>query len=88
MKIYLDWQGRVRDEVFAATVPGNIQRDYGIHRGFGDVNYGTNVTLFEPYEDDTWHYLADFKRPEGTVHFVSHGIDYECNIHLNGNCIA
>ena len=87
MKIYLNWQGRVRNETFPATVPGNIQKDFGEYKGFPDLHFGDNVKLYEQFEDDTWYYLTEFKKPSGRVYFVSHGIDYECKIYLNNEQI-
>jgi len=87
VKIYLDWQGRLRDEIFPATVPGNIQADYGRYKGFPDIHFGDNVRVYEQFEDNVWYYQTQFEKPEGNVFFVSHGIDYECNIYLNGEKI-
>ena len=88
------WQG-VRlgaqgEEVFPASVPGNIQYDYAEANGFGDVMYGENVRRFEALEDDEWEYHArlEYEAADGErVFFVSRGIDYKYEIRLNGETI-
>lgn len=87
MKFFLDWEGRLRDEIFPVTVPGNIQADYGKYKGFPDIHFGENVKVYEQFEDDIWYYQTQFEKPEGNVFFVSEGIDYECEISINGNHI-
>ena len=71
---------------FPATVPGNIQLDYGVFAGFGDPMYGENCQKYEALEDDAWTYTArlSYERKEGEqVWFVSGGIDYRYDILLN-----
>ena len=84
------WSGRNcrTDEVFSASVPGNIQYDFGVFKGFGDVNYSDNYKKYAPYEDDGWEYITslDFDAKEGEkVYFVSEGIAYKYDIFLNGS---
>ena len=56
MKFYQTWQGRSctpeRDAWFPATVPGNIQKDYGVANGFADVQFADNYKQYLPLEDD------------------------------------
>ncbi len=89
------WQGfRIKDgaagEPFSVSVPGTIQKDYGIAHGFGDVNYADNCTKYAELENDFWEYRTtlDYVSNEGErVFFVSHGIDYIYDIFLNGELI-
>ncbi len=95
MKFYQKWEGirihkEKRCEVFQASVPGNIQCDYGKAVGFGDVMYGENCEKFRAVENDGWEYRTrlDYKKSDRErVWFVSEGIDYKYNILLNGECI-
>ena len=90
MKFRQNWQGRnltKNDGAFAATVPGCIQRDYAVAKGFGDVQYADNCRAFEALENDEWEYSAilQYERAVGErVVFVSRGIDYRYEIRLNG----
>ena len=88
------WEGRnctkEKDVYFPAQVPGNIQYDYGVFKGFGDVNCGTNCEKFRAVEDDCWEYRArlSYEKKEGErVFFVSGGIDYRYDISLNGETL-
>ena len=77
-------------EEFAATVPGNIQRDYANYANFGDIMYADNCRKFEAIEDDSWEYITKLnyqKRDGERVWFVSGGIDYKYDILLNGKNI-
>ncbi len=77
-------------EEFVATVPGNIQYDYGKHAGFPDIQYSDNYKLYLPLENDHWEYRARLsyeKKGEERVFFVSGGIDYQYDILLNGQKI-
>ena len=90
MKKRLDWMGRREGEDiwFHANVPGNIQNDYALHYGWGDINYGANCLRYEELEDSTWYYRAEFDiETSKKVHFVSGGIDYIYDIFLNGEKI-
>ena len=81
----------VYSEPFAASVPGNVQKDYALANGFGDVHYADECTRYEELEDDFWEYRTtlDFKANAGErVVFVSHGIDYRFDIALNGQLIC
>lgn len=89
------WQGvRIpvagEREVFAASVPGNIQLDYAKAKGFPDVMYGENCALFEPLENDAWEYCAllDFSLRAGErAYLTCGGIDYKFDILLDGNLL-
>lgn len=94
MKFYQTWQGRNCSEPagcsFPASVPGNIQYDYGVAHGFADVQFADNYKQYLPLEDDDWEYCAtlDYRKKEGErVFFVSGGIDYRYDILLNGEKI-
>ena len=78
------------EEVFVASVPGNIQNDYAKAKGFRDVMYGDGCRQFEPLEGDEWEYRArlDYRTEENErVFFVSRGIDYRYRIDLNGRAV-
>ncbi len=94
MKFLQKWQGRNLSEqngaAFSARVPGNIQYDYGVAHGFADVQYADNYKQYLALEQDAWEYSAhlQFEAAEGEgVWFVSEGIDYKCDILLNGRHI-
>ena len=92
MRFLQTWMGAcVRDgelsPFFPASVPGNIQLDYAKYRQFGDVNYGDHAEKFRALEDCEWRYQTElvYEKAEGErVFFVSEGIEYECDICLNG----
>ena len=77
-------------EPFTASVPGNIQKDYGIAHNFGDVNYADNCEKYRELEDDYFEYKTtlEYTANKGEkVYFVSHGIDYKYELSLNGHKI-
>lgn len=74
-------------ESFDVTVPGNIQKDYAAHMGWGDINYMDNCRRFLDIEDCFWSYktTVEYTKNVGErVFFVTHGIEYEYDIILNG----
>lgn len=91
MKYEQKWKGiRIRkdapNEEFDASVPGNIQYDYGTYAGFGDPMYAGNCVKYEALEDDAWAYITSIeyeKKDSESVWFVSRGIDYKYDILLN-----
>lgn len=92
MKYLLEWEGcRVAEnEWFKASVPGNIQVDYGNYKNFPDIHMGKNVEIYEQFEDDEWMYRTYFDiKPQKNerLYFVSHGIEYEYEISINGETI-
>ncbi len=95
MKLYMEWQARAvrkdgHSDWFPATVPGNVQYDYGKMMGCGDINQGDNVTKFRATEDYTWEYRTwlSFDEMEGEkAYFVSEGIDYKFDILIDGECV-
>jgi len=74
------------DDVFTATVPGDVQRDYAEFKGFPDLNFGTNCNRYLEIEDSTWIYITEFyhKNSDAHTYFVTDGIDYECECYING----
>ena len=61
MKFFQNWQARaIREDGpslwFEAQVPGNVQYDYGLMMGWGDINFGDNVEKFRVTEGYTWEY--------------------------------
>ena len=87
------WQGRncaEPNELFPASVPGNIQYDYATAHGFRDVMIADNYRQFLPLEDVEWDYIAHlyYECTGGErIFFVSHGIDYDYEILLNGETL-
>lgn len=78
------------DGLFPVEVPGNVQYDYAAAKGFADHQYADNYKQFGALEDDAWRYSAelDYSAAEGeTVWFYSGGIDYRCEIALNGEAL-
>jgi len=92
MKFAQKWQARAirpegPGEWFPAQVPGNVQKDYGAHMGWGDINYADNVTKFRGTEGYTWEYrtVLDYACGEGEkAVFVAEGIDYIYDILIGG----
>ena len=73
-------------ELFAASVPGNVQKDYADYKGI-DIMFSDNVEALEAVEDVFWIYKTklDFKSESGdSVFFVAEGIDYIFDIILDG----
>lgn len=88
MLINLDWNAKIKgtDDIFPASVPGNVQSDYAKAHNFGDLQYADNFKKFKPLEDVAWVYSSRFeveKQAEEKIFFVSLGIDYEYKIYLN-----
>lgn len=91
-----NWQGyAVADgkysEGFDVTVPGNIQRDYGIHMGWGDVNRMDNCRKYAVTESWYWSYKSDITysaKDNEKVYFVTKGIEYEYDIILNSKVLC
>ena len=88
------WEGRnctkAAQEYFSVHVPGNIQYDYGVAHGFGDVQYADNCARYRDLENDHWEYRTrlQYDKKEGErVFFVSGGIDYRYEIALNGKTV-
>lgn len=92
MKFHQKWQARAirpdgASEWFAAEVPGNVQYDYGRMMGWGDINYGENVTKFRETEGYTWEYRTtlDYRAADGErAVFVTEGVDYRYDILIDG----
>ena len=77
----LKWYGQLdgTDEIFPASVPCNIQKDYAEFKGWGDINYGDNCKKYLDVEDAVWFYHTSFdikKIKDTKVYFVTKGIDY------------
>lgn len=76
--------------MFPAEVPGNVQYDYYVYKGWNDYQYSDNYKVFERVEDDTWRYVTklQYSRKEGeSVWFHADGIDYSCGIFVNGQLL-
>ena len=78
-------------DFFPAEVPGNVQYDYAKANGFGDFVFADNVKIFKETEDFYWIYRTelDYKAKDSDrIFFVSKGIDYVCDIRLDGKIIC
>ena len=51
-----EWKGRNcrEGDYFPVSVPGNIQYDFAIAKGFKDLSYSDNYKQFIPYENDIY----------------------------------
>ena len=94
MKFEQVWKGRNCSDpetaTFPASVPGNIQYDYGIACGFENVHFADRYKQYIPLENDAWEYstVLKYQKKDGEhVFFVSEGIDYRYDILLNGEKI-
>lgn len=95
MKFYQNWSGASvidgkRGENFPVTVPGNIQKDYASHMGWGDINYMNNCLKYKEIEDFYWIYTAKLSaqpKENEKVFFVTKGIEYEYDVILDGNVL-
>ncbi len=87
MKHILNWVGSSSADnlVFPVSVPGNLQNDYAKANLWGDIHYGMNAARYQEIEDVTWTYSSNFEYTPSTerVFFVSGGIDYRYDIHIN-----
>lgn len=94
MRFQQSWMGRncsrESEIYFPASVPGNIQYDYGVAHGFGDPQYNDNCEKYRELENDHWEYKAclQYEKKEGErVFFVSGGIDYRYDVAINGKTV-
>lgn len=90
----LEWTVSPADDSSAscpARVPGAVQLDIAAALGWPDYKYSDNCNLFPQLEDVDFVYRAEFPEPQKSedesIWFVSKGIDYECEIRLNGRTL-
>ena len=84
-------EGENAGKYFAATVPGNVQRDYAEFIGLKDLQRGCTLRELEKTEDAEWSYKTalEFSAKRGErVFFVAEGIDYAYEIRLNGETLC
>ena len=84
-------EGENAGKYFAATVPGNVQRDYAEFIGLEDLQRGCTLRELEKTEDAEWSYKTalEFSAKRGErVFFVAEGIDYAYEIRLNGETLC
>ena len=77
----------IKGESFSAEVPGNIQYDYAVAKGFRDVYFADGCRQFDALEGDEWEYSTELsydRKSDERVWFVSLGIDYKYKVYLNG----
>jgi beta-mannosidase len=71
-----------------ATVPGAVQLDIAEAENFGPFYFAENWKDYLWMEDKFFTYKTTFQKPEldedERLFFISKGIDYEFEIHLNG----
>lgn len=77
------------DRWVAATVPGAANLDWAVAENWPDWRHGTNYQLFHWTEDRFWIYRAEIPavdlRPDQRLWLVSQGVDYHCDILVNGH---
>lgn len=92
MRYHQLWQARaIHDgkatEWFAASVPGNVQRDYLDYIKADDIMYAENSDILKQTEGWTWEYrcVPSFRLNDGErAFFVAEGIDYKYKISVCG----
>jgi beta-mannosidase len=77
------------DRWVAAPVPGAANLDWAVAENWPDWRHGTNYQLFHWTEDRFWIYRAEIPavdlRPDQRLWLVSQGVDYHCDILVNGH---
>ena len=77
MKFEQVWKGRNCSDpetaTFPASVPGNIQYDYGIACGFENVHFADRYKQYIPLENDAWEYstVLKYQKKDGEHVFLS-----------------
>ena len=92
MKYFQNWQARAISEDgpsswFPAEVPGNVQYDYGLMMGRGDISVGENVQKFRATESYTWEYKTTLSynvQENEQAFFVAEGVDYLYDVLVDG----
>jgi len=78
-------------EFYPAEIPGAVQLDYMKAKEKAPWYFNDNFRDYKFLEDKYWHYRTQFSRPDipldHHLYFVSRGIDYEFEIHINGEKI-
>lgn len=83
-------QGReaIPERFVPAVVPGAVQLDFARAENFPDYHFADNARIFAPYEDFFYTYRTRFEAPtlgEGErLCLVCKGLDYQCELFLNG----
>ncbi len=76
----------------AAGVPGAAQADMARAQGWDDWHFADNYRRFAPLEDVDFVYRTAFRAPElrpgESLWLCSKGIDYQCEVSLNGRFLA
>jgi beta-mannosidase len=74
-----------------ASVPGAVQLDWARANGLPDPNYGNNVRLYDGLEDAYWLYrtrVPSVPLAAGqTLVLACGGVDYECEVRLEGRVV-
>lgn len=95
MKYHLKWTvghsstpQKLPEKMVRAHVPGNANLDWANATNMLDWKQDTNFAAFKWMEDSWWLYEAKLPpidyQTNDTLFFVTHGIDYEYRIVLNG----
>jgi len=95
MKYRQNWKARAirpdgASEWFDAKVPGNVQHDYGVHMGWGDVNFADNADLYRETEGYTWEYRTElsFEKKAGERAVLTlEGVDYLFDVLIDGKTV-
>ena len=98
MKKQLAWRvGHTADphqsplEFVPATVPGAVQLDWARAKGWPQPEYDSDLSKYAWMEDVYWVYRAELAKElevesnqSQRVFFVCKGVDYQCEVRLNG----
>ena len=93
-KIYLNWEvgfsnsdNSQPEEWVKAAVPGAVQLDWAVAKGYSDYRISDNYKLFLWMEDKYWIYKTSFEldniSDDRKYFFISKGIDYEFEVIIN-----
>ncbi len=95
----IDWQlgfSKTRDDApgrwILASVPGAVQLDWARAEGWPPHTAGENSEAYRWMEDVWWTYRAvlqvPISEPGGVVRFVATGVDYRCEVFVDGRLAA
>lgn len=74
-----------------ATVPGGVQLDWARPHDLPDYNHGQNVHAWAGLEDFHWLYRTTVPAtpiaPDQRLFFTAGGVDYQCEVRLDGRTV-
>ncbi len=80
---------RIPQTFVPATVPGAVQLDWARAHGWPPVEYDPDLSKYAWMEDAFWLYRAvlDALPPARRLFFVCQGVDYRCEVRLDGRVL-